>query len=390
MGNDLHYAIAKTVRDYGPLSRAEIARSIHVSPSTVGRGVEALLEQHILTETGSRTPTKAGRPSTLLQFLPRIGSVITIDLRLTEAHAATTDLGGKVLDRTVRDLRPAGDAPADPHQSVEDLMTLIQELIDRLEPDLPLQAIVVGAPSLVGATDGVIEWAPSLGWQDLPLRDLLQGRFDLPVLIENDVNLAALGEFWKGAGRSVSSNLVFVSVGTGIGAGIIIDGRLYRGATNAAGEVAYFITDVKVLRDNAMQIADLENRVGRDGLIRSAQIVAQRYPTSQLADLLTSQSGTVRTSDILLLAEAGDQAARVIFNELVEILTIVACNIAVFLDPEMIILGGPSDWRWSSLIPEIQRHIGSSLLRPVNLQPSQLGNDAVILGGAYSALRFLV
>lgn len=385
MGNDLHYAIAQTVRDQGPVSRAQIARALGVSPSTIGRSVDYLLEQHILEEVGTSATTRAGRPSILLCFKPDTGSVITVDLRLTEGHAALTNFAGDILSRAVRDIAVEG-VP----ESIAELAGLIQELVDAADPARPLRAIVVGAPSLVDARDGVIEWAPSLGWKDVPLQQILEERFGLPVLLENDVNLAALGEFWRGAGQTVRNNMVFVSVGTGIGAGIITDGKLYKGATNAAGEVAYFITDVKILRDNAMQIADLENRVGRAGLIRMAQIVAQRYPTSQLADLLYREQGQIRTSDILQLAEMGDQAARVIFNELVEILTIVTCNIAVLLDPEMIVLGGPSDWKWDRLIPEIQHYIGASLLRPVNLQPSQLGNDAVIIGGAYSALQFLL
>jgi glucokinase len=248
---------------------------------------------------------------------------------------------------------------------------------------------VIGAPSIVDVDSGIIEWAPSLGWNRLALRNILEQEFHLPTLIENDVNLAALGEYWKGSGHSVQNHMVFVSVGTGIGAGIIINRELYRGATYAAGEVAYFITDVNVLRDNAGQIGNLESRVGREGLIRIAQLVAQRYPSSQLATLLSQNQSIIKTREILQLAEQGDQAALVVYSELVDILTIVICNISVVLDPEMIVLGGPSDWNWSGLIDAIQNRIGSALLRPVKLKPSELGNDSLILGGTYSALKLI-
>lgn len=382
--NPSSYAIAKVVRDQGPLSRAEIARLLKISPSTVGRIVELLIHREVLEETGQGSLEGAGRPSVLLEFNAKIGTVLTVDLRLTDAYAAITDLSGNILSSknsclTVEDSR----------QSILELLDLVRSLLQNAPEISPVVAIVIGAPSLVDSDKGILEWAPSLGWKNIPLVQIMEDEFSLPTLIENDVNLAALGEFWKGAGKSISKNMVFVSVGTGIGAGVILNGELYRGATHAAGEVAYFVTDVNILRSDAMRMGNLENRVGRKGLIRMAQLVAQRYPASKLADLIYREQSKIHARDIFQLAEEGDQAARVVFNEFVDIITIVICNISVLLDPEMIILGGPSDWKWQSLITEIQASIGSSLLRPINLMPSKLGKDSLILGGAYSALELL-
>jgi predicted NBD/HSP70 family sugar kinase len=375
-------AITRIVRDRGPISRAEIARLLHMSPSTVGRAVDTLAATGVLLERGQAPGNSPGRPSISLQFNPEIGSVLTVDLRLTEAYAAVTDYCGQLKTSAARQL-----SVDNTQHSLPDLVDLINSLISEMRGKLPISSLVVGAPSLVNIHEGEIEWAPSLGWDHLPLRSILEEEFNLPALIENDVNLAALGEFWKGGGQSVHENMVFVSVGTGIGAGVIINRKLYRGSTYAAGEVAYFITDVNVLKDNAMHIGNLESRVGREGLIRIAQLVAQRYPASQLAELLSRQRGTIKTREIMQLAEKGDQAALVVFNELVDTLTIVICNISVMLDPEMIVLGGPSNWNWSRLIEAIQNRIGATLLRPVNLMPSKLGNDALIMGGAYIALE---
>ena len=138
------------------------------------------------------------------------------------------------------------------------------------------------------------------------------------------------------------------------------------------------MTDVNVLRENVGKIGSLESRVGRDGLVRMAQLVAQRYPASRLAELMGQEGQSVRTQDILALAESGDAAARVVYKDVVDILTIVICNTAVLLDPEMIILGGPGDWNWTALIEAIKDRIGTALLRPVH-----------ILGGCYSALDLL-
>jgi glucokinase len=378
------FDIARMVRDHEPMSRAAVAHLLNRSPATVGRAVDYLLAKNALCEIGKKPKPGVGRPGRLLQFNPRINSVLTVDLRLTEAYAAVTDLDGTILATAMQRL-----ALGDPEKSLQDLISLIHTLLGSSDQLPPLAGLVIGAPSIVDVGEGVIEWAPSLDWENVALKQRLQDEFHVPALVENDVNLAALGEFWKGAGQKVKQNIVFVSVGTGIGAGIILNRALYRGATHAAGEVAYFIADVNVLRDNAGRIGNLESRVGREGLIRTAQLVAQRYPTSRLADILSQDVNAVRTQDILALAEAGDAAAAVVYKELVDILTIVISNTAVLLDPEMIILGGPSDWNWQRLIPAIKERIGGALLRPVHLMPSVLGNNALIMGGCYSALELL-
>ncbi len=382
--HEAYLEIANTIRNLQPISRAEIARLLGMSPSTVGRVVDHLIQRNLVKESGQRSAAGAGRPSITLEFNTQFSSILTVDLRLTEAYAAVTDLAGNILSSQVQQL-----SSSDSDQSIRELTGLIRCLLETNPSQVPIQAIVIGAPSIVDVETGLIEWAPSLSWNDLPIKQILEREFHIATLVENDVNLAALGEFWKGAGRSVNKNMVFVSVGTGIGAGVIIDSHLYRGATHAAGEVGYFLTDVNVLRDNMGKIGNLESRVGREGLTRTAQLVAQRYPASRLAELFSQGGSQVQTREILALAEEEDQAALVVYNELVNILTIVICNISVMLDPEMIVLGGPSDWKWTSIIPSIQRLIGTSLLRPVNLQPSELGKNALIVGGAYAALPLL-
>ncbi len=380
----LYLDIGWAVRDAGPHSRAAVAKRLGRSPATVGRAVDHLLAEGIIRETGELRSDGIGRPSRLLELNPAASSILTVDLRSTEAYAAVTDLAGDILATSTLPLTQ-GDAG----RSIPELIGLIRGL-STATANLPSpEAIVVGAPSIVDADAGVIEWAPSLAWNAVPLKKILEKEFQRAVLIENDVNLAALGEFWKGVGERVKKNIVFVSVGTGIGAGIVLNGELYRGATYAAGEVAYFVTGVDVLRDNAGRIGNLESRVGRDGLIRMAQLIAQRYPASRLAELMSANTEQIQTQAILALAEAGDAASAVVRQELIDILTIVICNIAVLLDPEAVILGGPNDWNWSTLIPAIQSRIGTSLLRPAHLMPSKLGNNAVILGGCYSALKLL-
>lgn len=381
---NLYYEISCLVRDEESLSRAAIAHNLGKSPTTVGRAVDQLISKNLIHETGKKEKNIIGRPSKLLKFNESYCSVLTVDLRSTDVYAAVTDLSGNILTTSTWDL-----AKQDAANSIHDLITLVHNLSHAAMDLPPVAVLVIGAPSIVSAERGIIEWAPSLDWKNVPLKAILEDEFHITVLIENDVNLAALGEFWKGAGKKISKNMLFVNVGTGIGAGIILNGVLYLGSTHAAGEVGYYITDVNVLQDNAGEIGNLESRVGQEGMIRTAHLVAQRYPASRLAKLLSRDGLSVRTQDILALAVDGDAAASVVYQIVVDTLTIVICNSAVLLDPDMIVLGGPSDWDWTLLIAEIQSRVGTNLLRPVNVVPSELGKNALILGGTYSALNLL-
>lgn len=384
MPKGIQYQISRVVRDQGPISRAQIARVLGLSPTSTGRLVDGLLQSGILLENGEMQGEGVGRPSRMIKFNGKFSSVLTVDLRLTNAYAAITDLYGGLLCTASRSL-PGGNVT----HSLAEFVELIGGLLQSAKAHAPVETIVVGAPSIIDSASGIIEWAPSLGWENIPLQTILENEFKQRVLIENDVNLAALGEWWQGAGKTATGSLVFVSLGSGIGAGIILNGELYRGATNAAGEVAYYITDVNILRDKAGKIGSLENRIGLDGLIHMAQLIAQRYPVSGLADLIRQEGAGVDPQKIIELALEGDQAALVVFNEMTDILTIVIANLAVALDPEVIVLGGARDWDWPFLIEAIQQRIGTNLLRPVNLCPSKLKNDALIMGGVYSALQYL-
>lgn len=372
--------VASMVRDRAPMSRADVARQLNMSPATVGRLIDRQLALNIVQEGQAAQVSGAGRPSIDLSFNPNIGAVITVDLRLTRSYAALTNLNGLILATSMVDLTPNASETA-----VAQIIAQIRDLQTAVSATPPLKAIVVGAPSTVASSSGIVELAPSLGWENLPLGNMLQQALQLPVLVENDVNLAALGEFWRGAGQQCRHSLIFVSLGTGVGAGIILNGQLYRGASNAAGEAGFFITDVDAVRDQATGLGDLESRIGRVGLLQYAALIAQKYPRSQLASLLT-QAEPVQIRQIFDLALAGDPAALTVFNEVVDFLTVVVVNLSVVLDPEIVVLGGASNWQWDALVTAVRQRLGNNLPRRINLQPSQLDNNAVVLGGAYAAL----
>jgi glucokinase len=373
-------AIVRVVRDDGPLSRADIARKLQASPAMITRVTGDLLRSNILREQGRSESFRTGAPAILLSFNLDVASILAVDLRLTEAYVALTDLDGNIFAKMSSQLTVDNRS-----QSVNEFIALLRRVLDSDTGHPPLRAIVLGVPSVIDPQTAAIEWAPSLGWSNLPMREILYEQFQVPVQLENDINLAAVGEHWKGRGRGLN-NMVFVSVGTGVGSGIIVNGELYKGSTGAGGEVSYFIVDVDTLRDQVGHIGALETRAAREGIIHRARLAASRYPSSELSRLVGRSTMGLDPSAVFALALQGDPVARIVWNETVDLLAIVIGNLSVVLDPQVIVLGGPSDWYWDDLVQAINSRIGSGLLRPLNLCASSLGRDAVILGAAGTAL----
>ena len=241
-------AILEFIRQSNTTARSEISRLLELSMPTVIRIVDELIEDGLVRSTGE-TAGEAGRPRELLEYNKSGSTVIGIDLGGTKLYGALANIGGEIL----------GEVHKKQHSSTGDeSFTLVEEMIQSLiqlagEKQQKLLGIAVGAPGVTHVKTGVVEWAPSLNWRDFSLKQRIADRFHLPVVVDNDVNLAVLGEQWFGAGRGVN-NLLLLAIGTGMGAGLIIDGVIYRGHNEAAGEVGYFIRKLARLANSMISL----------------------------------------------------------------------------------------------------------------------------------------
>ena len=205
-------AILDLMRCDGPIAPSEISRRLNISIPTVMRVIDELISEDLIRYSGN-SEASGGRPRSLLEFNRNGYAVIGLDLGGTKMYGTVADLGGNVQDELYLPSKP-GDSDA----NLELVCRLIDELLKKPRPQhQEVRGIGVGAPGVTLFEEGVVTWAPSLGWRSLPLKEILSERFRLPVVVDNDVNLAALGEYGFGAGKGVSS-LVCLAVGTGIGA----------------------------------------------------------------------------------------------------------------------------------------------------------------------------
>jgi len=253
-----------------------------------------------------------------------------------------------------------------------------------------LKAAGVGAPGPIDQEKGVMFEAVNLGWPDnFPLRDLMQEAVGVPVAIENDANSAALGEMWKGAGEG-AKDLIAITLGTGVGGGVIVNGDIVHGAKGAAGEVGHITA---VPHDGYMcncgKAGCLETVASATGIVRTAkELLADYEGDSQLKALLDS-NGDITAKDIFDAAQAGDQLALSTVDSLADHLGLALANIGSLFNPERIVIGGGVSKAGDFLVGKIEQYFKKYAFKPVGesteIVLAQLGNDAGIAGAAWLA-----
>lgn len=370
-------AVLELIREQGPISRSQIARRLHLSPATITRIVSVLLENGIVLE-GSSIHSQYGRRPVLLEFNPRASLIIGVYVH-KNIEGALSDLNGEILERRV--------VPSVPGEAgVERLVALIQDL-HQVSKDFgpPVRGVGIGAPSIVTVEEGTVVWAPSLGWRDLALKSRVEESIHLPVFVENEVNLIALGESWQGAGRG-ARNLVCISLGAGIGAGIILDGQLYRGSHDAAGEVGYIIPNEGCLGRVYDEYGCLESLAGSMGIVQRALTHLADGGSSILRDRNGIDSPDLTVEMVLSAARKGDALARTVLNETLDYLSIAVANLVCILDPDCIVISGDLAEFGELFIEPIQSRLRGTVPNVPDIVLSELRTDAAVLGALAIAL----
>jgi len=372
--------ILETLHTDGPRSRAELAKQLHLSRPTVSRIVAKLIEDGLVRETGVGTSAGAGRRPILVEFNPKASMILGVDLRGTTGVGALADLDGNIVHKVTAPMV----APSAGDGNLERLLQLIQDLLKRAG-DSKVRGIGIGAPAVTLSEPGIVTWAPSLGWRDLHLKKLVEERVGVTTFVENDVNLMALGEHWRGAGRGVE-NLVCISIGTGIGAGIILNGALYRGASEAAGEVGYIIPDPSYLGRRYDEFGCLEGLASALSMVRQAQDALRQGRSSRILELAGGSLDAITAQHIYQAAVLGDDLARQIVQKTITYLGIAIANVASILNPQLIVLGGDVPQDEALLLAPLRQLLDGIVPSQPQLVLSQLGDAAVLIGAIACAL----
>ena len=363
---------------HNPCSKADLARYSGLSAPTVSSGI-AHLENLGLVEQMGDGESSGGRPPGLLRFNVRHGYVAAADIGGTRVRMMLADLGGNVIAQSSVLLGAKQKTPGEICSSiVEGLKTMCRQSGTPLRKVLHLTA---GAPGITNVDTGVVLSAPNLEeWNDVPLQALLERESGIPCLVENDTNLAAVGEYWRGAARGVD-NFIFIALGTGVGAGIFIHGKLHRGSQWSAGEIGYFgVSGKKRTSMKVRELGQLEQVIGGRGIEEEWRRVVQRNETAPNSEILK-----LNASQIFDLAADGDRAASDVVRHTSGILADAIADISLLLNPEVVVLGGgvgshPELCRATEKL--VQRHV---FTQPV-LRSSSLGTQAQLHGAVSVSL----
>jgi glucokinase-like ROK family protein len=370
------------VRSGRAQTRPELIARTGLSRAVVAQRVSELLARGLLEEAELGAST-GGRAPRILRFRATAGFVLAADLGATHTAVAAVDLAGNVLAHA--------EEPSDIAAGPEQVLGRVEELFDELleqRGDWParLWGVGIGVPGPVEFGTGTPVAPPIMpGWDRYPVRDRFGARYDVPVWVDNDVNVMALGEVRAGVGRD-EEVVVYVKVGTGIGAGIVVGGRLLRGAQGSAGDIGHIqVTDDETVVCRCGKIGCLEALAGGAAIRRLAEAAARDGGAPVLAGLLQA-NGRLAAEDVAYAASHGDVAATQLFDESGRRVGGVLASVVNLLNPSLVVVGGGVANAGDGFLAAIRHTVyGRSLplaTRELQIRRGTLGHVGGVIGAA--------
>lgn len=314
--------------------------------------------------------------------------VVGVDLGGTKILAGIFDDKWKCLGRS----KLSTKADRGPKEVIERVARCVRDVVDECDLDLKqVRGVGIGAPGASDPSTGTVLFAPNLGWKDVPLKAELEKHLGLPVFIENDCNLQALGVYEKEL-KAKPRHMVGIFLGTGIGAGIIIDGKLFSGFNRTAGEIGHMVLEVAGPKCGCGNKGCFEALASRTAIFRRIQAAVKDGQKTVLTELLGADLNDMRSGDLRKAIKRGDKFVEKVVEEAAEYTGIAVANIINFLNPEVIVLGGGvmdalEDEMLAIVIETAHDNAMVGTDTGIEIIPSKLGDDAGITGGAVLAKK---
>jgi len=345
------------VRTKQPISRADLARLMDMRRGAVTLLVNELIAAGLVFE-GAKGPSKRGRRPKFLFIDSRRRCVVAIDIRASRTYMLVTDLLGHPLLDVVE-----GPTETQPHIMVKTLAAMIRTTLDGHPAFGTCSGIGVCVPGMVDRTSRRVMHAPTLGWKDVDLERPLSQATGLPVHIENSVRACALAQVWEARGDiPTRGDLVFVGVADGVGGGVIVDGRLLRGRHNIAGEIGHILVSSDGPRCSCGALGCWETYVSNIATLK-------RYLGLGSDDTLRELDGSLRVTDVITRARAGDGKALAALLMTGRYLGLGFANLVNAFDPDHIYLGGEITQAWDLIEQTVRTALSERALIPGTASP---------------------
>jgi predicted NBD/HSP70 family sugar kinase len=359
--------VLKTIEKNGSISRADICKAIGLTPPAVSDIVKSLINRGIVDEIGKGDSSGGKRPI-LLKLNSKAVYMLAVDLGGENGiRAALMNLSNNIIEER---LSPKIELLKG--KELNDALSItINGLIKEMNvPKDKILGVCIGVPGIVDFKLKKVTVAPYLNWE-ISLENLAPREVGIPITIENDVNLMALGERAKGIAQGID-NFVFVGERIGIGAGIVTNGKLCTGANNAAGEVGYLLIDTKYAHRNNKGYGCFEKLASYRAIVEKAR---------------EKMGKTIRAIDVFKAAARNDSVATGIVKETLKFLAYGISNISCVLDPELVVIGGGVSILPKDFLEEIKANIKEVVPLVPRVEFSKLGEDGVLIGAAVKVLE---
>jgi glucokinase-like ROK family protein len=374
--------VLKTIYDQGKISRAEVARSTHLTKTTVSSIVSNLIQNELVEESGIGVSV-GGKPPILLNVVENSRYFIGIDLAESEFRGAIVNLRGGIMERI--------NIPID-NRDGKDALGLVYDLIEGLmvSSEKTISGIGIGTPGLMNPEKGIVINAVNLDWKDLPLAETLIERYHLPVYIANDSQVAALAEFTFGDTAN-GENLFLIKLGRGIGSGIVIKGSLYYGDEFGAGEIGHVVVEPDGERCRCGNHGCLETLVSTQAIKKRAGLIVLENQDGILSKLISSPDEI--TTEVLLQAyQKGDNQVEALINWTGETIGEALAHTVATLNINTVVVSGSLARFGGGIRNPIEESIRKALFPAIaqktKIVISKLGADIVILGAASLLLNY--
>jgi len=361
-------AVLSTLYAENSISRAQLAKRTKISKSTVSQIVDELIDENLVIEVEvGKSTKKGGRRPIQLKVNPDAANIVGIEISIKQMHCILTDLRANVIAEKIFELN---------NTEVEYITEIISEFIQDTGKYEKIVGIGIGIPGITDMEKGIVLDAPELKWYRLDIKKALVDRFNKYIFIEDDVNMAVIGEMWFGAGNKFN-DFVFISIGNGIGSGIVINKKIHRGSNFSAGEIGYLALDRGALQQN-------NYTYGQFGYFESmASILSMEHTTKMSYE------------EVFRKAKEGNILCQDTVDKTLDYLSLGIANIISILNPEALIIGGKMFRENIDLLEIIENRVNrltpvKSIIIPTDLKDRSgiMGCIATVISNMYGIKLF--
>jgi glucokinase len=316
-------------------------------------------------------------------------TIVGVDIGGTTVKIGLLKDDGEIIKKWEIETRKSEDGG----KVIDDIWNSVKATLNELSMEQgQVLGIGIGAPGFIDGENGYVYEAVNLGWRNFNLSEYMSNKSGLPVFIENDANIAVIGENWLGAGKQ-ANDVIAVTLGTGVGGGIIAGGKILNGTNGTAGEIGHITVDLNGYLCNCGRKGCLETIASATGIARQAMKLIEDKPTSKLATIY-QKNNTITSKDVFELAALGDEDSEQIVSHTANVIGFALANLTTTLNPSKILIGGGVSKAGNQLLQPIKKYFTKYALPRVReaceLRIAELGNDAGIIGAAYLVKKNII